>query len=337
MVYSPTGSGNIHFDQILSNISLGYDQVGEFISEQIAKVVTVKKQTDKYYVHGRESWVPEGSDYRAPGTVANEIPGIEVALDTYYAQEHALQTPVTDEERQNADSPFNPDSDATELVTRKILMGRELAVQKLVSNIANYASGLSKALTAATQWDNYASATSDPIAEIRNAKLRVHNRSYVDFNTAVIPYVVMHYLTDHPKIIERIKYTDRAILTPELVASLMGLHGVVVPGMPVGNIYGASNFNFTSSYLWGDDVILAWVPKKAGLKTPAFMYEFVWTDGGGAMRVDRWREEQRRADIVRASRRYDHKFIGVETDPLSADYGKSIVAFIIKDVLSPTA
>ena len=47
MVYSPTGSGNIHFDQILSNISLGYDQVGEFISEQLAKVVTVKKQTDK--------------------------------------------------------------------------------------------------------------------------------------------------------------------------------------------------------------------------------------------------------------------------------------------------
>ena len=76
MPYSPTGSGNIHYDQILSQISLEYPQTGSFVGEKLAPTVPVKKQSDKYYVHGRESWVPENSDYRAPGTVANEIPGI---------------------------------------------------------------------------------------------------------------------------------------------------------------------------------------------------------------------------------------------------------------------
>lgn len=336
-VYSPTGSGNIHFDQILTGISLGFDQVGEFISEKIAKPVTVKKQTDKYYVHGRESWVPSGTDYRAPGTVANEIGGIQVSLDTYYAQEHALQIPVTDEERDNADSAFSPDKDGTELLTKKILLNRELAIRNFVVDASRYATGLTKTLTSTTQWDVY--ATSDPIQDVRVAKFAVHNASFVDPNVAVIPYQVMHFLLDHPKIIDRIKYTDRAILTEELVATVMGLTGVVVPGMPVGTSAGTSNnFNMTATYLWGDDVLLAYVPKSAGLKVPAFMYEFVWSYGGKAQAVDRWREEVRKSDLIRVSRRYDLKMIGVGTDPSdAASYNKSIVAYLLKDVLSPAA
>lgn len=337
MVYSPTGSGNIHYDQILTNVSLGYEQVGEFISEKIAKPVPVKKQTDKYYVHGRESWVPSGTDYRAPGTVANEIGGIKVSTDTYYAQEHALQTVVTDEERENADSAFSPDKDATDLVTKKTLLNRELAIRNFVVDAARYGTGLTKTLTATTQWDVY--ATSDPVQDIRAAKFAVHNASFVDPNVAVIPYQVMFFLLDHPKIIDRIKYTDRAILTEELVASVLGLQGVVVPGMPVGTAAGTpDNFNMTATYLWGDDVLLAYVPKSAGLKVPAFMYEFVWTYGGKVQAVDRWREEVRKSDVVRVSRRYDLKMIGVGTNSADAGtYNKSIVAFLLKDVLSAAA
>ena len=335
--YSPTGSGGIHYDQILTNISLGYEQVGEFIAEQLVKVVPVKKQTDKYYVFGRESWIPSGTDYRAPGTVANEIGGIQVSTDTYYAQEHALQIVVTDEERENADSAFSPDRDATELVTAKILLNRELAVRNFVTDTSRYAPSLVKTLTATTQWDVY--ATSDPVQDFRLAKFAVHNTSFVDPNVAVIPYQVMFFLLDHPKIIDRIKYTDRAILTEELVASVLGLTNVVVPGMPVGTSAGTSNnFNMTATYLWGDDVLLAYVPKKAGLKTPAFAYEFAWTYGGKVMLTDRWREEVRKSDLIRVSRRYDHKMIGVGTNPAdAATYNKSIVAFLLKDVLSPAA
>ena len=334
MVYSPTGSGNIHYDQILSQISLEYPQTGSFVGEKLAPTVTVKKQSDKYYVHGRESWVPETSDYRAPGTVANEVPGIQVSTDTYYAQEHSLQTPVYDEERENADNAFNPDRDATELVTSKILLGRELAIYNFVSDAAKYASGLTTTLTAATQWSAY--ATSDPIADIRAAKRAIHAKVFFEPNVAVIPYQVMSYLMDHPKIIDRIKYTDRAILTEELVASVLGLSNVIVPGVPYGTFAGtANNFNMNVSYLWGDNVLLAYVPARAGIKTPAFMYEFVWAySGQGAMAVDRWRENDRKADLIRVGRRYDLKMIGVETNPASADYGKSIVGYLIKDVLA---
>lgn len=337
MVYSPTGSGNIHYDQILTQISLEYPQTGSFVGEKLAPTVPVKKQSDKYYVFGREAWIPENSDYRAPGSVANEIPGIQVSLDTYYAQEHSLQTPVTDEERENADSAFSPDSDATELITSKILLGRELSIYNFVTNAARYASALTKTLTATTQWDVY--ATSDPIADIRSAKRAIHAKVFFEPNVAVIPYQVMSFLMDHPKIIDRIKYTDRAILTEELVASVLGLSNVIVPGVPYGTSAGtANNFNMSVSYLWGDNVLLAYVPARAGIKTPAFMYEFVWSyPGQGVMAVDRWREAARKSDLIRVGRRYDLKMIGVDTNPASADYGKSITGYLIKDVLSAAA
>src|SRR4051812_29576078 len=124
-VYNPTGGGNVHIDQVLTNISLGWPNNG-LVGENLFPTGPVRKQSDKYYIFGREAWLPETSDYRAPGAEANEIPGLQLSLDTYYAREHSLQIPVTDEERENSDSPLSPDRDGTELVTSKIMLGREL-------------------------------------------------------------------------------------------------------------------------------------------------------------------------------------------------------------------
>ena len=140
MVYSPTGSGSAHIDQILTQISVAYPNNG-FVGSALFPTVAVRKQSDKYYVFGREAWNAV-NDLRAPGTVANEVPGMAVSTDTYYAQEHALQIPVTDEERENVDSPLAPDRDATELVTSKVMLGREIAMKTLVTTTANYATGL---------------------------------------------------------------------------------------------------------------------------------------------------------------------------------------------------
>ena len=46
-VYQPTGTGGVHQDQILTNISLGFPNNG-FVGEQLFPVVRVKKQSDKY-------------------------------------------------------------------------------------------------------------------------------------------------------------------------------------------------------------------------------------------------------------------------------------------------
>lgn len=323
--YNPTGSGNVHIDQILTQISVGWPNNG-LVGSNLFPAVTVKKQSDKYYIFGREGWLPE-DDNRAPGSVANEVVGLAVSTDTYYAREHSLQIAVTDEERENVDSPLAPDRDATEMVTSKIMLGREVAIKTLVTTTSNYASGLSTTLSGAAQWNSANYATSDPISDLRTGKTAVHARIFMEPNTLVIPYQVMTALEDHPDFLERIKYSERAIFSPELLAAVLGFERVIVPGVGLNS----ANPGATPSlgYLWGKDVVMAWVPPRAGLKIPAFGYEFVW----GTQYVDRWREEPRKSDLIRASRRYDLKLVA-QGEPGSSDAGKAIAGYVIKAAIA---
>jgi hypothetical protein len=325
MAYNPSGSGNVHVDQVLTNISVGWPNNG-LVGERLLPSVKVMKQSDKYYIFGREGWLPE-DDNRAPGTVANEIIGLAVSTDTYYAREHSLQIPVTDEERENVDSPLAPDRDATETVTSKIMLGREVAIKTLVTATANYGSGLSTTLSGAAQWNSANYATSDPISDLRTGKVAVHARIFQEPNTLVVPYQVMAALEDHPDFLERVKYSERAIFSPELLSAILGFNSVVVPG--VGFNSANPGATPTLGYLWGKDVIMAWVPGRAGLKIPAFGYEFTW----GTQYVDRWREEPRKSDLIRASRRYDLKLVA-QGEPGSADAGKSIAGYLIKAAIA---
>lgn len=321
--YNPSGSGNVHIDQVLTNISVAWPNTG-LVGERLLPSVTVRKQSDKYYVFGREGWLPE-DDNRAPGTVANEIAGLALSTDTYYAREHSLQIPVTDEERENVDSPLAPDRDATELVTSKIMLGREVAIKTLVTTTGNYASGLSTTLVGGAQWNSANYATSDPISDLRAGKAAVHAKIFMEPNTLVVPYQVMTALEDHPDFLERIKYSERAIFSPELLGAVLGFDNVIVPG--VG--YNSANPGATASlgYLWGKDVVMAWVPPRPGLKIPAFGYEFTW----GTQYIDRWREEPRRSDLIRASRRYDLKLVAQGE---GADAGKAIAGYLIKAAIA---
>jgi hypothetical protein len=332
-VYNPTGGGNVHIDTVLTNISLGWPNDG-LIGDALFPTVPVRKQSDKYYVFGRESWLLETSDYRAPGTEANEIPGIQVSLNPYYAQEHSLQIAVTDEERENADSPLSPDADGTNLVTSKIVLAREVAIKNLVTSTSNYATGMSTTLSGTSQWNDY--TNSHPIPNFRTATRAINAQIFMDPNLAIIPYLVMSTLEDHPDIIERIKYSERAILTPEIIAAVIGIPRVLVPGVGIGaGAVGTPGTQVTASYLWGKDVVVAYVPPRAGLKIPAFGYEFVWAyPGAGAQVVDRWREEKRKSDLIRVSRRYDLRLVGTVIDSTSGDFGKSITGYLIKNAIA---
>lgn len=321
MVYDPLGGGNVHIDKVLTNISLGYPNNG-LVGSALYPEVRVRKQSDLYYEFGYEAWLPE-DDERAPGSRTVEIPGLTVSTNPYFCREHALQIPVTDEERENADAPLDPDRNGTDLVTSKLMLRREQRMQVQTTTVANYHTGHSVTLAGANQWDVY--ATSTPIADLKTGLRQVHGALFMEPNTAIIPYQVMSQLEDHPDFIERIKYSQPGVITAEIIASVVGLQNIIVPGLGYdssGNPGGTP----TLAYLWGKDVVLAWVPARAGLKTPAFAYEFVWRyPGGQSQVVERWRSNERKSDLIRVSRRYDLRLIAVDSGTSG-----SIAGYVIK-------
>jgi len=322
MVYDPRGGGDVHIDKVLTNISLGYPNNG-MVGDILFPTVRVRKQSDLYYEFGREHWLPE-DEYRAPGTPAVEIPGLEVSTNPYFAREYALAIPVTDEERQNADSPMSPDRDGTELVTNKLMLRREQRIQTLTQTAANYNAGHTTTLSGTDQWNDY--TNSDPITDVKTGIRQIHSALFMEPNLAIIPYQVMSILEDHPQFIERIKYSQVGVLTADLIAALFGIGRIVVPGL--GYNSGVPGGTETLGYLWGKDVSLHWV-SSPGMKKPNFGYEFNWRySGGQEMVTERWRENSRKADIIRVSRRYDLKFISVDGS------GLSIAGYLIKDAIA---
>lgn len=293
------------------------------VGEDLSPSVRVRKQSDIYYVHGREGWVLEpGADVRAPGTEANEIPGLEVATEPYFCTEHSLQIAVTDEERENADSPLSPDRDGTELVTAKVLLQREIILRDLVTTPGNYATGHSVSLS--DPWDD--AVNGDPIGDVKDGRVQIMSSLFLEPNYAVIPWQVMVQLEDHPDFVERVKYSQVGVVTQDLIASLFNLPDLTVPGM--GQNTAPMGTTEALNFLWGDDVILAYVPPRSGLRIPAFMYEFTWVYPGGQTQiVERWREQRRKSDIIRVGRRYQYKFIALD------DGDNSIAGYLIQDTL----
>jgi hypothetical protein len=326
-VWNSYQAGTRITDPVLTQISVGW-QSEDFVGEALFPPVSVTEKSAKYYVfNDRHSHVTPETDYRAPGTQANEIAGLTLSSDMYYTQEHSLQIPVTDEERENvpAGSGINPEIDAVELLTKKLWTARELAMKALVTNPSNYATNHAVALNDATEtWDNYSSAASDPAQVIEKAKRRISRAGAPPLNTAVIPEHVMSFLRWHPKLLAKVQYVSGSNLSEGDVISLLGMDGwrIVIPRVQYNTA--AIGQSPSTNYIWGDSVILAHVPPAAGMKVPAFAYEF----RRFPLSITRWREEQRRSNLIRCQWEYDLKLIGVDNS------GKSITGYLITNTVS---
>lgn len=318
-VYIKRGDGSI-VDPVMTEISVGYPTEG-YSGSELFPAVRVTKQSYRYAVFGKEAETLDTlGDQRAPGSVANEVEGVTLSTKTYFAAEHSLQIAVHDEERE-LDPSLGPDTAATEIVTSKVLLKRELLFASMATTAANYPAGNTVTLSGTTQFNDY--VNSDPIGVFKTARAAIRAAIGVDPNFALIPYLVLAQLQDHPDFIERIKYSERGILTQEIIQTLIGIPRISIPG----SVYNTANPGqaATIASIWGKDVVVAYVPPNPGRRIPAYGYEFVWNYPDGlTQHMDRWREENRKSDLLRCSRRYDVKHIAVDGSD------KAIAGYLIK-------
>ena len=89
-------------------------------------------------------------------------------------------------------------------------------------------------------------------------------------NVLLLSAQAYKYLKHHPKLLDRIKYSAKGIVTPELIAEIFDLEKVLVGEA----VYVDNAGNFTD--VWGKDAILAFVPPEVvnaeTYDLPAFGY-----------------------------------------------------------------
>lgn len=325
--FDTAGRGKFQPNPALTRISVAWEQETEYASQILFPTLRVGEQTNRYRIYPRKAFTPPpGGTVRAPGAKANEIEGAwEWSEDSYFAEEHSLEEKVTPEER-DENPEQNVDADVTSDLTEMLLLERELAAVTLATTAANYKSDHAVTLAGTDQLDDY--ANSDPIGVFRTAIRTFHDNMLRLPNVAIIPWKVMSYLEDHPNIIARYQ-AQGGVITAEQIAAVLGLPRIVVPG-GVYNSEVNPERTQSLSYMWGNNIIMAYVPPRPSTRTPAFGYEFRQPVVGGGrtqqngVTVDsRW-DDTHLADIHRARVKYDLKLVGRDPDlagtPLIAGY-----------------
>jgi len=289
---------NVHTDAILSNISVQYKNAA-YVGLQLMPVVPVKKESDLYYLYDSKAdrfRIPV--TLRAPKTESKTVDW-KVITGTYSCDEHALNDLIDDRERNNADKPLNLEVDTVEFLTDIILLAQEKRIVDLLTG-----AGMTHNATITVKWEDY--TNSNPIADIETGKQDIHGRIFRNPNTLLLGKQVYDVLKHHPDILDRIKYVQKGVVTPELMASVFEVDKVIV---------GEAGYNTKKEgqtavygYLWGKYAILAYVEPRPGIKKFSLGYTFQ----SQAFRTRRARIELKHSDWFEPSTIVDEKLVSVD-------------------------
>lgn len=323
---SPSQS-ELHVNAPLTNVSIAYKQnAADFIADKVFPKVPVNKQSDLYWKYSKSDFRRTDAKRRAPSTESAGI-GWNVTTDSYFAHVYAVHKDIDDQLRANADSNFNLDKDATQFVTHQLLLKRDLDWHTTYFNEGVWGTDLEgKAAPAGggnlgsgefIRWDDI---NSDPIVQFADLQTEFIRETGFRANTLVLGAHAITALKNHPGIIDRIKYTQRGVLTEELVASLLGVERVLVSYATLGSgprIPDADEQDAATTYDFIADsksALLLYTPKAPGLMQPAAGYTFTWNGylGGNAqgLLVKNFRMEHIRSDRIEAEMTYDMKVVG---------------------------
>lgn len=298
-------SADLHVNSLLTGISIGYINPA-YVADQVFPVVRVGKQSDIIPQFNQSFFFRDDAKVRAPGTKSEGGGWTVDTTATYFCNRFSRRFEIPDELRRNADAPWDLDNTATRFVTDKVQMRREV---KFATD--HFTTGVWTTDKAGTtdfvKWSDYGASTPD--VDIDGYKDDVEALTGVEPNRFLVGKQVHVKLKNHPSLIDRIKYTQRAQLTPELIASLLELDKYLVGrSIYTTTVEGTAEASVTYTRIWGKAALLAYVPDGPSLITPAAGYTFVWQVVPNALQyIKRMRDEEREVDIVEANTYFDQK------------------------------
>jgi len=298
---------DVHVDRPLTNISIAFmqDATG-YVADKVFPLVPVSKQSDRYFSYDRRDWKRVEVRRRAP---ASESAGSGFRLDStgsYACEVRAVHKDVDEQIRANSDDPINADRDATQWVTAQMLLDREVQWASRYFTPGVWGTDF----TPGTLWDLGAST---PIEDVANGLIEMAALTGFRPNTFTMSPRVWRALKNHPDILDRIKYTEKGIVTTDLLAALFDVERVLVAwGVQDSSAEGAAAE--ASEFVMGKHALLSYANPSPGILQPSAGYIFGWTGllGAGAHagpRISRIPVPLTKSDRIEGEMAYDHKVI----------------------------
>lgn len=309
--------GELHIDRYLTDISVAFIQEDDaFVFDKVFPVVPVLKQSDKFVIFDRGSFMRDQMEERPLGGRA-DVADWDFSEGTYRCVERALAHKLDDRVRANTDDPINQDEQAARLLNQAVAINNDRiwATQYFTTGV--WDTDLDGSGTDFTQFDD---SSSDPILEFDKRKEDMRNTTAKMPNTLVVGARVHRALRNNSTVRDLLKYTRPAAavgLSDDLLARLFEMEDYVV----ATGVYNTAEEGATDSFDWtvtDDAALLVHAAPNPGLNTPTAGYTFAWTgllDGqANAMGtgIERGREDFAHSDHFEVRSAHDMNVVATE-------------------------
>lgn len=306
---------DVHVNRPLTNLSVAFAQeTSDFIAGTVFPEVGSSARSDEYFIYNRADWFRIEAKKRAAGT-ESAGGGYSLQRDSFRCERTSLHDDVDDPTIANADDALAPIEDSTLYLTENVLRARERewATNFFATSIwGTDLTGVPGA-PAGGQFQQWDQAGSTPIEDVDTAKDSIRETTGRRANTIVTTPYVFTALKNNTAILDRIKYTQRATITEDLLAALFGVDRfLVASGVSNTAVEGAAEAN---SFILGKHLLLAHVAPNPGLRIPSAGYTFVWTgmgQGPNGFRVKRFRMEATESERVEVDAWWDQKVVAAD-------------------------
>jgi hypothetical protein len=294
----------------LRDVSIQYKNKN-YVADRVFPIIENCPPLAKVATYGKGAFFRDEADVRGPGGQAKRG-GYPTGWVTIAPTEYAFAKEVTDEDRDVSAlafaPPLKPDQDALEFCSDKIDMSRERRTAATIL-AQTWIDGTSGGTDAAGAWaaggsNTFLANIMTGIQAIKGASGFTPNRLLLDLKTFLS-------LKQEATILDKIKYTQRGVLTADLLAALLELEEVIVGDA----IYSTAKekkdgTDFTAAQIWEKNAgkgmgFLYYAPPAPGLKTPSAGYTCRVPLQGASRRVTTWRENASHQDVYEVAEMTD--------------------------------
>jgi hypothetical protein len=262
--------GNV--DPILTGLAQGVSNEA-FVSQLLLPDVEVSKMTGRYPIFGAEGMRVHDAERAFKDDKVKRMPADDWTFGSYALKEYALEMVMDHLEIEVARDIADLEKYSINAVMNSLLLTKEYNIVQILQAAANYASGHSEALTSTDCWDH---TSSKPLDQIKDAISTIRSKTGQYPNTLVIGLPSFHALQAHSTLIEKMKYSQLAVVTEDLISAMISTRENTVKVAVGSGIY-QDPVTGNMVDLWGDVAVLAYVPQSKFAQRNKYESSFGYT------------------------------------------------------------
>lgn len=293
----PNSTNQVHYNSVLTDISVNYNPP-ELVARELLKPVLVNHENDVYPVYDKSQFDIE-DDLRADGTESNET-DLGWKYVPYQCEEHALKTPLTKRQIDNADDPSDLEARKTENVKQKVLN----RLENMVFGTGGFARSAANYINSRNlNWTN--TATASPRTDIDLLKEDVETAAGVTPNTIVLTPQVARAIMRTAEWRDEAKYTNDLRADNDIPVQFYGLNVITV-----GSLMNTARKGQARSLgrMMGDDILVTYIAEGGLSQNVLTWAALLYTEEYAA----KWYDNDRRAWLIEYGYIYTPQLIARE-------------------------